>query len=276
MSGVSVLILTLNEESNLAECIDSCRWSDDIVVFDSMSEDRTVDIARAKGARVVQRRFDNYAAQRNAALTTIPYKHAWVLMVDADERVPPDLAAEIQSAVAQAAEQVAMYRVRRKDHFLGKWLRRSSGYPTWFGRLARRGRVNVQRPINEEYHGAGRVLSLSGHLDHYPFNKGFAEWIAKHNRYSTTEAQLFEQRRAQPPTGSVFARDPVLRRKAIKDRVYRLPGRPLLMFMALYLLRGGILEGRAGLTFCLLRTWYEFMIDCKRRELRRRAAGLPV
>jgi hypothetical protein len=74
----------------------------------------------------------------------------------------------------------------------------------------------------------------------------------------------------------VFARDPVLRRKAIKERVYRLPGRPLLMFLALYLVRGGILEGRAGLTFCLLRAWYEFMIDVKRRELRRRAAKLPV
>ena len=120
------------------------------------------------------------------------------------------------------------------------------------------------------------MLSLDCHLDHYPFNKGFAEWIEKHNRYSTMEAMLFEQRRAQPPTGSVFARDPVLRRKAIKDRVYRLPARPLLMFLALYLVRGGILEGRAGLTFCLLRAWYEFMIDLKRRELRRRAAGLPL
>ena len=88
MSAISVLILTLNEEGNLADCIDSCGWSDDIVVFDSLSHDRTVEIARAKGARVFERRFDNYAAQRNAALTTVSYKHEWVLMVDADERVP--------------------------------------------------------------------------------------------------------------------------------------------------------------------------------------------
>src|SRR5580700_2636156 len=119
MSGVSILILTLNEEANLAECIASCGWSDDIVVFDSMSEDRTLEVAKSNGARVAQRRFDNYAAQRNAALTTVEYKHPWVLMVDADERVPPELAAEIQSAVAAAGEHAAMYRTRRKDHFLG-------------------------------------------------------------------------------------------------------------------------------------------------------------
>ena len=81
----------LNEEINLADCIDSCAWSDDIVVFDSMSADRTHEIARAKGTRVVERAFDNYAAQRNAALTTVPFKHPWVLMVDADERIPPTL-----------------------------------------------------------------------------------------------------------------------------------------------------------------------------------------
>jgi hypothetical protein len=84
------------------------------------------------------------------------------------------------------------------------------------------------------------------------------------------------QRTAQPLTGSVFARDPVQRRKAIKDRVYRMPGRPVLVFFGLYLLRGGILEGRAGVTYCLLRAWYEFAIDLKRRELRRRLAGLPL
>src|SRR5271155_4475515 len=160
MNRVSVLILTLNEENNLPECIDSCAWSDDIVVFDSLSADRTVEIAREKGARVLERRFDNYAGQRNAALTTVEYEHPWVLMVDADERVPPDLAAEIQSAVAAAGEQVAMYRMRRKDHFLGKWLRRSSGYPSWFGRLVRLGRIRVEREVNEEYIADGRVEHL--------------------------------------------------------------------------------------------------------------------
>jgi glycosyltransferase involved in cell wall biosynthesis len=274
--SISILILTLNEEINIGACLESVSWCDDVVVLDSVSTDQTVALAARHGARVVARPFDDYAAQRNFGLSQIAYRHDWILMLDADERVPADLVGEMRQAVDKAAEDVALFQLRRRDWLLGRWIRHSSGYPTWFGRLARRGRVSVQRPINEEYHAAGRVLALSGHLDHYPFNKGFAEWIAKHNRYSTMEAQLFEQRREQPLAGSVFARDPVLRRKAIKDRVYRLPGRPLLMFLALYLVRGGILEGRAGFTFCLLRAWYEFMIDVKRRELRRRVANLPV
>lgn len=274
--SISILILTLNEEVNIGACLESVSWSDDVVVLDSGSTDRTVSVAAEHGARVESRPFDDYASQRNFGLAGIAYRHDWVLMLDADERVPADLAQEMLQAVKAAAADVALFQLRRRDWLLGRWIRRSSGYPTWFGRLGRRGRVSVQRPINEEYHAEGRVASLWGHLDHYPFNKGFSEWIAKHNRYSTMEAELFEQRRAQPLSGSVFARDAVSRRKAIKDRVYRLPGRPVLMFLALYLVRGGILEGRAGLTFCLLRGWYEFMIDVKRRELRRRAADLPL
>jgi glycosyltransferase involved in cell wall biosynthesis len=274
--SISILILTLNEAVNIGACLDSVSWCDDVVILDSGSSDGTVALALERGARVVSRPFDDYASQRNFGLSTVDYRHDWVLMLDADERVPADLVREMRQAVAAAADDVALFQLRRRDWLLGRWIRHSSGYPTWFGRLGRRGRVSVQRPINEEYHASGRVLTLLGHLDHYPFNKGFDEWIAKHNRYSSMEAALFEQRRAQPQSGSVFARDPMLRRKAIKERVYRLPGRPLLMFLALYLVRGGILEGRAGLTFCLLRAWYEFMIDVKRRELRRRAAKLPV
>lgn len=274
--SISILILTLNEEINIGACLESVTWCDDVVVLDSESTDQTVARAVRHGARVVTRPFDDYAGQRNFGLRDIEYRHDWILMLDADERVPADLALEMRAAVAQATDDVALFQLRRRDWLFGRWIRHSSGYPTWFGRLARRRRVQVHRPINEEYHAEGAVVSLAGHLDHYPFNKGFAEWIAKHNRYSTMEAELFAQRAALPPTGSVFARDPVQRRKAIKGLVYRMPGRPLLMFLALYLLRGGILEGRAGLTFCLLRAWYEFMIDVKRRELGRRAAGLPL
>ena len=277
MSGVSVLILTLNEESNLAECIDSCHWSDDIVVFDSMSEDRTVEIARAKGARVVQRRFDNYAAQRNAALITVPYTHAWVLMVDADERVPPDLAAEIQSTVAQAAEQVAMYRVRRKDHFLGKWLRRSSGYPTWFGRLVRVGRIRVEREVNEEYIADGRVEHLKAHLHHFPFNRGVAYWFERHNRYSTMEAAAkLGMHGERIVLRALFDGDPIDRRRTLKQLLYYVPLRPQIVFFYLYIIRLGILDGRAGFHFSRMRAAYEMLIDLKVVESRRRQQGFPV
>lgn len=275
--SISVLILTLDEAVNIAACVQSVAWCDDVVVLDSGSADETTRMAEAAGARVYARDFDNYANQRNFGLTQIDYRHPWILMLDADERVPPDLAAEMRHAVGSASEEVALFQLRRRDWLLGRWIRHSSGYPTWFGRLARRGRVSVRRPINEEYHAEGRTVSLQGHLDHYPFNKGFSAWLAKHNRYSTMEAQLFEQHHGNEFTAAaLFARDPVRRRKALKERVYRMPARPLLMFLALYLVRGGILEGRAGLTFCLLRSWYEFMIDLKRRELRRRTSGLPV
>lgn len=274
--SISILILTLNEEVNIGACLDSVSWSDDVVILDSGSTDQTVAIAAARGARVVTRAFDNYAAQRSFGLDRIDYRHEWILMLDADERVGAELAGELRGAVATALPTVALFQMRRRDWLLGRWIRRSSGYPVWFGRLARRGQVSVSRPVNEEYHANGLIVSLAQHLDHYPFNKGFAEWIAKHNRYSTMEAEYFEQRRDQPVSGSMFRGDPQSRRKALKEWVHRLPARPLLMFCALYLWRGGIFEGRAGFTFCMLRAWFEFMIDVKRRELRRRAAGLPL
>jgi glycosyltransferase involved in cell wall biosynthesis len=275
--STSVLVLTLNEESNIDACMQSVSGFDDIVVLDSFSVDRTPDIARELGARLVQRAFDNYAAQRNFGLEEIKYRNAWVLMLDADERVTPELQAEMLAAVRAAPPEAALFMMRRRDHLFGRWIRRSSGYPTWFGRLARVGRVHVERPINEEYHTDGTVLKLQHHLDHFPFNKGFGDWFRKHDRYSTMEAELLLRQRGQRvPLRALFSADPLRRRKAMKSLAYAMPGRPLLMFLGLYLVRGGILEGRAGLTFCLLRAWYEFMIDVKHREFLRREKGLPV
>jgi glycosyltransferase involved in cell wall biosynthesis len=277
MSGVSILILTLNEEANLAECIDSCGWSDDIVVFDSMSEDRTLEIAKCKGARVVQRRFDNYAAQRNAALTTVEYKHPWILMVDADERVPAALAAEIETTIAGVSDDMAMFRMRRKDFFFGKWLRRSSGYPSWFGRLVRLGHIRVEREINEEYVADGRVEHLKEHLHHYPFNKGIAYWFERHNRYSTMEA-IAKLRVSSDgiALGALFSGDPIDRRRALKQLLYRIPLRPLIVFFYLYIVRLGILDGKAGFYFSRMRAAYEMLIDLKVVETRRRQRNLAV
>ncbi len=270
MSDISVLILTLNEEMNLADCIDSCSWSRDIVVFDSMSQDRTLEIAKAKGARVIQRHFDNYAAQRNAALTTVQYKNPWVFMVDADERVPPELAREIEMTVAGVGADVALFRMRRKDFFLGKWLRRSSGYPSWFGRLVRLGRVHVEREVNEEYIADGRVGHLEAHLHHYPFNKGIAYWFERHNRYSTMEAiAKMSMHNDRIVVRELFARDPINRRRMLKQFLYRLPFRPLIVFFYLYIVRLGFLDGRAGLYFSRMRAAYEMLIDLKVIEARR-------
>ena len=275
--SISVLILTLEEEVNIRACLGSVSWSDDVVVLDSMSSDRTVEIAQSLGARVIQRPFDTYAGQRNFGLQQVQYRHPWVLMLDADETVPADLRDEMLGAVAAADDSVAMWRMRRKDHLLGRWIRGSSGYPTWFGRLARIGKVWVERPINEEYHADGDIRLLQAHLHHFPFNKGLSAWVAKHDRYSTMEAVLrVEQGQASWRMRDLASADAIARRRALKQLAYTLPGRPLIVFLGLYFLRGGILEGRAGLTFSLLRAWYEYLIDCKCIELRRRQQGLPV
>jgi len=273
---VSVLILTLNEEVNLPRCLSSLKWTNDVVVLDSGSNDRTCDIARRAGARVVHRKFDDYAKQRNFGLEDIEYKYPWILMVDADEVVSPELAREIDVVLANGASNICMYRMRRKDFFMGRWLRFSSGYPTWFGRLIRVGRVRVERSINEEYYTDGDVEVLEHHLFHYPFNKGIHAWLEKHNRYSTMEAELqAKSARVGYRWRDFLGKDPVVRRKAQKALIYSLPGRPLIVFVIFYFIRGGILEGRAGLMLSVLKGVYEYMIVCKTKELKRRKAGLP-
>jgi glycosyltransferase involved in cell wall biosynthesis len=273
---ISVLILTYNEESNLPRCLDSLHWCDDVVVLDSFSTDKTKEIAYSFGALVVERPFDNYAAQRNFGLKDITYKYPWVLMVDADEEVTPELANEIANVINQN-NNTTLFRMRRKDHFQGKWIRRSSGYPTWFGRLMRPDSVWVEREINEEYVTDGKVGLLEHHLNHYPFNKGFSAWLEKHNRYSSMEAKLIIDGGMNSfQLADLKSDDHTRRRRAIKALVYRMPLRPLWMFLALFFIRGGFLDGRAGFTFCILRTIYEFMIDCKVRELKLRAKGQPL
>jgi glycosyltransferase involved in cell wall biosynthesis len=275
--SISILVLTRNEEANLAECLASAAWSDDLVVYDSGSTDQTVPLAQAAGARVFFRSFDHYASQRNHALRDVTYKHAWVYMMDADERIPADLRDEMLAAVRNAPEDVTVFRLRRKDMFLGRWLRRSSGYPTWASRLVRVGRVWMEREINEELHTHGQVRNLQGHFLHYPFHKGISFWFERHNRYATMEAEaLVQETRAPMRWAGLLSRDPVVRRKALKQLAYRIPCRPALVFCYLYFFRCGFLDGLPGWHYCRLRALYEYMIDLKVKELRRRARGESV
>jgi glycosyltransferase involved in cell wall biosynthesis len=272
---ISVLILTLNEEANLADCLQSVAWSDDILVFDSFSTDRTVEIAKAMGARVIQREFDNYAEQRKAALAS-KFIYGWVLIIDADERVTPSLHDEIVLTLRTISD-TTLYRFRRKDLFFGRWLKRASGYPSWFGRLVKIGHVEVRRAVNEEFHTTGKVGALKEHILHHPFNKGIAYWHERHNRYSSLEAvEFIKETQESVVWRNLLVGDPVIRRKALKQLAYRLPGRPLLVFIYLYLVRLGFMDGMAGFFYCVLRANYEFMIDLKVLEIRRRERGEPV
>ena len=278
----SALILTLNEEINLGDCLESLSWCDDVVVLDSMSTDRTRDIAATWGARVVSRAFDNWSAHQNWAVSNIEFRHPWVLYLDADERCPPDLRDEVlQRATPRASE--AAFRVRRKDYFMGRWLKHAQLYPTWLVRLFRPARIRYERLVNPVAVVEGPTGQLDAHVIHYPFSHGVSHWIARHNRYSDLEALEAAKlrHRADEPSieahaSSVWSRDPNERRRVLKDIFFRLPARPLIKFAYYYGWRRGFLDGKAGFTYATLQAIYEYMIACKGAELERRRRGLPV
>lgn len=274
---ISVLILTLNEEANLPRCLESVKWSDDIVVFDSFSTDRTVEIARAAGARVVQRKFDNERNHRAASLR-VGFKHPWVYNPDADEITTPELRDEMRCVVTDKAKVEVAFRCRFKTMFMGRWIRHSSLYPTWVVRLFRPEAISFERDINLRYVVNGPEGRLNSHFVHYTFNRGLNAWFEKHNRYSWQEAEesLKSLAASQWSLRSVFTSDPVARRRALKELSFRLPCRPLLRFLYMYVLRRGFLDGRPGYHYCRLLAVYEYMIVLKMKEIRRRSQGLPM
>jgi hypothetical protein len=275
--GLSVLILTLNEELNLPKCLASVSWSDDIVVLDSFSTDRTVEIAKAAGARVLHRRFDNWSCHQNWAVRSIEFKHPWVYYSDADECVTPELAGELLSIAGSGAGGPVAYRVRFKNIFMGRWIRHSSLYPTWVLRFFRPDKVHWERLVNPVAVVDGPEGRLQGHFEHYSFNKGLAEWFAKHNLYSSDEArELIRTVAGTMDWQGLISQDPAQRRKAMKSLAYRMPLRPVLVFSYLYFFRLGLLDGVPGLTYCRLRAMFEYMVDLKVKELKRKEKGLAL
>ena len=277
-----MLILTKNEELDLPGCLDSVVWSDDVHVFDSQSTDGTVQIATARGAHVTQRRFDDYASQRNAALHGLAFRHAWVLTLDADERVPARLVAALARFIAAPPPDVAACRLRRRD-FLGEtWLKHSQISP-FYVRLVQPQRVHYERAVNEVLRVDGPIHDIDEPFDHYPFSKGMRHWLDKHNTYSTMEAHCVLESRHGGTTFSLrdalLARDFNERRRHQKELFYRLPFRPLLKFLYVYVWRRGFLDGAAGFTYARLQAIYEYLIVLKTRELEHRetaALRLPT
>jgi len=270
---LSVLIPTRNEERNVAACIESVRWADEVIVFDSLSTDRTAAIASEHGARVVQRQFDNFADHKNWALREIPFRHQWVLIVDADERATPELAAEIAGRLGRS-DGVDGFHVARKNLFDGVWLKHGGMYPDWQMRLLRRDRAHYERRlVHEHVIVDGRAEYLREPLVHHNDNKGFEQYFERHNVYSSMEAvEIYRQLAGQARRGLImasFLSSGPARRRALKHFAYAyLPFRPLFVFVWMYLLRLGVLDGRTGLRYALLRMVYEFQIDVKLAELR--------
>jgi glycosyltransferase involved in cell wall biosynthesis len=265
---ISIIVLTKNEEKDLPGCLDTLSWSDDIHVFDSYSTDKTLEIAERYGAKVTQRRFDNWSAHQNWGLRNLPFKYPWVYYSDADERVTPELVEKLRQALEQPGNAVA-FRFRRRDYFFGQWLQHVAATPFYI-RLFRPEFVHYERLINPVTVVNGEVKQLDSYFHHYPFSKGIAHWLERHNSYSTLEAQqILANRQKQSPFSLIkafTAKDMTERRYHQKELYYRLPARPLVMFLMLYIGKLGFLDGRAGLTYAILRAIYEYMIVLKVRE----------
>ena len=271
---ISLLILTKNEERDIRGCLESVRFCDDVHVFDSHSTDRTVEIAREMGAHLHQRKFDSYAAQRNAAFDTCGFKHPWVFILDCDERLNPEVWREAVEATAGAPPEVHAFRIRRDDHFLGHHLRHAQ-MMALYTRLVKLGHVRYTRDINEFLVVDGETRQLKHRFDHWSFSKGLDRWFEKHNLYSTMEAKIVAERSFAADARwrtALFHKDFHTRRRAQKAIFYKLPARPLLRWAYLLFARGGVLDGRAGVIYATLQAVYEWQIVLKTREL----AGEPA
>jgi glycosyltransferase involved in cell wall biosynthesis len=268
---ISVFILTLNEEANLPQCLDSVKWSDDVLIVDSYSTDRTVELAHRKGARVLQNRFVNFADQRNFGLSHGGFKHEWVLHLDADELVSDELRDEMLATVRLPEKEA--YQVASRLIFQGRWLKHSGLYPWYQVRLGRRGSLTFVQVGHgqRESLAEDKIGTLRAALFHNSFSKGIHDWVEKHNRYSTAEARHFLHESAGEAidwAGILLASHPTRRRRALKHLFSRLPFRPTLRFLYMYFFKLGFLDGRPGFTYCRLLMIYEYLIVLKMREYR--------
>ena len=268
---ISVLILTKNEEQDLPGCLASVTgWCDDIHLFDSFSTDRTVEITQAAGCVITQRKFDNWSAHQNWGLVNIPFKHPWVLYIDADERVSPELRdAALAAGRPEAAESA--FRLRRRDFFSdGTWLKHAQISPFYL-RLFRPEKMRYERLVNPVSIVDGPIGDIGGFLDHYPFSKGVVFWIERHIKYADLEAKTIQVNRAQGGEFSLIkaftAKEFSVKRYHQKELFYRMPFRPLIKFGYMFFARRAFLDGRAGITYACLQSIYEYFIVLKQREL---------
>jgi len=279
---VTVLILTHNEELNVTDCLRSVDWAAEVFVVDCSSEDRTVEIAQALGAKVFSHPFEGYAKQRNWALENLPFSNEWVLMLDADERVPSALADEIGRVIGASDGARAGYYIKFRFFFLGRWLKHGGLYPTWLLRLFKQHCVRIEeRPMNEHAMLDGEAGYLQNPFDHSD-NRPLSRWIAKHDHYADLEAdEYLRERFGEGYRDSIPARfwgTQAERKRWIKLRVWnRLPllVRPWLFFFRNYFLKGGFLDGPQGFAYHVLWSfWVRFLIDVKILERQRRRGSV--
>ena len=279
---VSVLIPALNEEANLPECLESVARADEVFVVDSQSRDRSIEIAQNYGAQVVQFQFNGrWPKKKNWSLENLPFRNEWVLIVDCDERIPPELWDEIETAIQQS--ECEGYYLNRKVFFLGQWIRYGGKYPDWNLRLFRHSHGRYENLKTEEIRNtgdnevhehvilSGKVGYLKQDMLHIDF-KDLYHWLERHNRYSNWEAQVYLNlltgKSEQGTIGASFFGNAVQRKRFLKNIWVRLPLKPLLRFVLFYIVRLGFLDGKAGYIYGRLLSQYEYQIGVKLYELR--------
>lgn len=264
---ISAIVLTLNEEKNLPDCLSSLRGvADEVFVVDSGSTDGTREIAARYGAKVVEHPFENYSSQRNWAIDNLPIASDWVLHLDADERLTPALADEIRLRLPKVPADIAGFLLRKRTIFLGRWIRHGGHYPSYHLRLFRRGRGRCEdRLYDQHFLVDGTVDRLSNdYLD--VLTPDLDRWTERHLAWAKLEAEeISHARDAKDRVQSRASGTPIERRRWQRERLYGqfpLFIRPFLYFIYRYFVRLGFLDGKEGLIFHFLQgCWFRFMVD---------------
>ena len=277
---ISVIVPTRNEERNLCATLASVtQWADQVFVFDSYSDDRTLAIAHEFEVDVVQRIFDDFATHKNWALENLPVRNHWILFLDADERLTAELRDEIGQIVSCNGGPNGYY-IARKNYFMGQWIRHAGMYPDWQLRFFRRGQARYEdRMVHEHVIVAGQAGYLQNPLEHNDF-KGLERWFDRHNRYTSMEAieirRVLAADRSHRIASTLRSRGPA-RTRVIKEFAYRyLPGRAFLVFIWMYFIRGGIMDGRVGFRYCMLKAFVDYQTSLKLIELRSQMAERTI
>ncbi len=268
---VEVLIPTLNEAGHIAEAIENAKKLGPVFVLDSFSTDGTQDLARAAGATVVEHAFVNYSAQKNWGLDNLPFKGRWVFILDADERITPALRKEVIAAVTGKDPAVGYY-INRVFIFMGRAIWHSGLFPSWNLRLFQRGKCRYEdRNVHEHMIADGPTRYLK-HLMLHIRRETMTEFIAKHIRYADMESDEWLRDLVRRQRGEASEKfDASMRFRQWLRRVVwpRMPFKPLIRFIYMYIVRLGVLDGRAGWHMALLMSNYEYMIELLYKEKRR-------
>jgi glycosyltransferase involved in cell wall biosynthesis len=278
MQTLAVLILTANEEQNIGKCVRSILpLTNRIFVVDSGSTDGTVALCRELGVTVAERAWTTYADQFNWGLDHCDFGTDWVMRMDADEELLPELVDALRGFLAQPDPDVTGVYIRRRVYFMGRWIRHGSYYPTWLLRVFRTGVGRCEALWMDEHIVLSRGRSIEIAADIIDKNnKDLTFWTDKHNKYASREVRDIVERRRDAADGvleSGLGQGQASRRRWLKDNVYsRMPlfVRPFLYFFYRYFVRLGFLDGREGLIFHFLQGfWYRFLVDAKLYEWRR-------